>query len=44
MTLGAPDDYDLGRLVVRVEVSAASEGMSARIVARSTTMVTLALG
>ena len=37
VTLGAPDDYDLGRLVVRVEVAAASEGMSARIVARSTT-------
>jgi len=44
VTLGAPDDYDLGRLVVRVEVAAASEGVSARIVARSTTTVTLALG
>ena len=29
VTLGAPDDYDLGRLVVRVEVAAASEGLRA---------------
>jgi len=44
VTLGAPDDYDLGRLVVRVEVAAASEGMRARTAQRSTTTVTLALG
>ena len=30
VTLGAPDDYDLGRLVVRVEVAAASEGLTRR--------------
>lgn len=44
MTLGAPDDYELGRLVVRVEVAAASEGLVPRLVRRSSTMVTLTLG
>ena len=30
VTLAAPDAYDLGRLVVRLAVAAASEGLSAR--------------
>ena len=44
MTLGAPDDYDLGRLVVRVEVAAAAEGLAARVAVRSATTVTVTLG
>ena len=44
VTLGAPDDYDLGRLVVRVEVAAASEGLSAHQVGRAGGTVTLVLG
>ena len=44
VTLGAPDDYDLGRLVVRVEVAAASEGLSAHQVGRTGGTVTLVLG
>jgi coenzyme F420-0:L-glutamate ligase/coenzyme F420-1:gamma-L-glutamate ligase len=44
VALSAPDDYDLGRLVVRVEVAAASEALTARLVQRSSTGVTLALG
>ncbi len=44
VTLGAPDGYDLGRLVVRAEVAAASEGLPARVVQRSAETVTLALG
>ena len=43
VTLGASDDYDLGRLVVRVEVAAASEGLGAHAVGRSAATVTLAL-
>ncbi len=44
VTLGAPDAYDLGRLVVRAEVAAASEGLGTRQVRRTGTAVTLALG
>ncbi len=44
VTLGAPDGYDLGRLVVRAEVAAASEGLGARQVRRSGTAVTLTFG
>ena len=44
VTLGAPDGYDVGRLVARAEVAAASEGLPARVVQRSAETVTLALG
>jgi coenzyme F420-0:L-glutamate ligase/coenzyme F420-1:gamma-L-glutamate ligase len=44
LTLGAPDDYDLGRLVARVEVAAAAEGLAARVAVRSATTVTVTLG
>ena len=44
VTLGAPDGYDLGRLVVRAEVAAASEGLGTRQVRRTGTAVTLAFG
>jgi coenzyme F420-0:L-glutamate ligase/coenzyme F420-1:gamma-L-glutamate ligase len=44
VTLGAPDGYDVGRLVARAEVAAASEGLPARVVQRSAGTVTLALG
>ena len=44
VTLGATDDYELGRLVVRSEVAAASEGLSTRVVGRSAGTVTVALG
>ena len=37
VTLGAPDGYDLGRLVVRAEVAAASEGLGTRQVRRTGT-------
>lgn len=43
VTLGAPDDYDLGRLVVRAQVAAVSEGMRVRIAppAAGSVLVTL---
>ncbi len=44
VTLGAPDAYDLGRLVARTEVAAASEGLRASLTARSITTVSLTLG
>jgi coenzyme F420-0:L-glutamate ligase/coenzyme F420-1:gamma-L-glutamate ligase len=44
VTLGASDGYELGRLVVRVEVAAASEGLGTRLVGRSAATVTVALG
>ena len=44
VTLAAPDGYDLGRLVVRAEVAAASEGLGARQVRRTSTAVTLTFG
>jgi coenzyme F420-0:L-glutamate ligase / coenzyme F420-1:gamma-L-glutamate ligase len=44
VTLAAPDGYELGRLVVRAEVAAASEGLAARHVRRTGTAVTVALG
>ena len=44
LTLAAGDDYDLGRLVVRAQVAAASEGLEAAVAARSPGTVTLALG
>jgi coenzyme F420-0:L-glutamate ligase / coenzyme F420-1:gamma-L-glutamate ligase len=43
VTLGAPDDYDLGRLVVRLEVAAASEGLTAHVAGRGGTTVTVVL-
>ena len=43
VTLGAPDDYELGRLVVRCEVAALSEGLRARVTTRSDDTVTLRL-
>lgn len=44
LSLAAPDDYDLGRLVVRAQVAAASEGLPARVVSRAAGTATLALG
>ncbi|MFL6152152.1 MAG: coenzyme F420-0:L-glutamate ligase [Ornithinibacter sp.] len=44
VTLAAPDGYDLGRLVVRAQVAAASEGLTARLVRHTGTAVTLSLG
>jgi coenzyme F420-0:L-glutamate ligase/coenzyme F420-1:gamma-L-glutamate ligase len=44
VALGAPDPYDLGRLVFRTEVAAASEGLGTHLVGRSGTTVTLSLG
>lgn len=41
VTLGAPDDYDLGRLVTRCEVAAHSEGLRAHATTRSPGSVTL---
>lgn len=43
LTLAAPDDYDLGRLVVRCEVAAASEDLVVEVVARGAGTVTLRL-
>ncbi len=43
VTLGAGDAYDLGRLVVRCEVAAASESLTALVTARTPTTVTLTL-
>ena len=43
VTLGAPDDYDLGRLVVRAQVAAASEGLRARVAPRGTGSVSITL-
>ncbi len=35
LTLGAPHDYDLGRLVVRAQVAGASEGLRVRVAERA---------
>ncbi|WP_392544846.1 coenzyme F420-0:L-glutamate ligase [Oryzobacter telluris] len=43
VTLGADDPYDLGRLVARLEVAAASESLTATVTGRAPTSVTLAL-
>ncbi|WP_377643956.1 coenzyme F420-0:L-glutamate ligase [Oryzobacter terrae] len=43
VTLGADDPYDLGRLVVRCEVAAASESLTATVSARTATTVALVL-
>ncbi len=43
VALGAPDGYELGRLVTRCEVAALSEGLRARITTRSDDTVTLRL-
>ena len=43
VALGATDDYALGRLVVRVEVAAASEGLTPQVVGRSAAGVIVAL-
>ncbi|HYN65550.1 MAG TPA: coenzyme F420-0:L-glutamate ligase [Ornithinibacter sp.] len=43
LTLGAPDDYDLGRLVVRAQVAAAAEGLRARLTTRATGSVVVTL-
>jgi coenzyme F420-0:L-glutamate ligase / coenzyme F420-1:gamma-L-glutamate ligase len=43
VALGATDDYELGRLVVRVEVAAASEGLTPQVVGRSAAGVVVAL-
>lgn len=43
LTLAAPDDYDLGRLVVRCEVAAASEDLAVALLARGAGTVTLRL-
>ncbi len=43
VSLGAPDDYDLGRLVVRVEVAAHAEDLRATTLARALGSVTLRL-
>jgi coenzyme F420-0:L-glutamate ligase / coenzyme F420-1:gamma-L-glutamate ligase len=44
VTLGAADDYELGRLVVRCQVAAAAEGLTATLVGRAATTVTVTLG
>ena len=44
LTLGAPDDYELGRLVVRAQVAAASEDLPVQVVGRAQGTVTVALG
>lgn len=44
VTLGAPDDYELGRLVVRAQVAAASEDLPAQVVARAPGTVSVVLG
>ena len=44
VTLGAPGGYDLGRLLVRAQVAAASEGLAARQVRRTDTTVTVSFG
>jgi coenzyme F420-0:L-glutamate ligase / coenzyme F420-1:gamma-L-glutamate ligase len=44
VTLGATDDYELGRLVVRCQVAAAAEGLTATPVGRAATTVTVTLG
>jgi coenzyme F420-0:L-glutamate ligase/coenzyme F420-1:gamma-L-glutamate ligase len=41
--LGAPDPYDLGRLVARVEVAAASEALRSEVTTRSATSTTVLL-
>ncbi|PKW27201.1 coenzyme F420-0:L-glutamate ligase [Phycicoccus duodecadis] len=43
VTLAAPDDYDLGRLVVRCEVAAASEDLAVEIVSRAAGSVSIRL-
>jgi coenzyme F420-0:L-glutamate ligase/coenzyme F420-1:gamma-L-glutamate ligase len=43
VSLGASDDYELGRLVVRCEVAAASEGLAAQVLGRGPGTVTLEL-
>jgi coenzyme F420-0:L-glutamate ligase / coenzyme F420-1:gamma-L-glutamate ligase len=43
VSLGAPDDYDLGRLVVRAEVAAASEGLRVVSTTRGPAAVALEL-
>jgi len=44
VTLAADDGYDLGRLLVRAQVAAASEGLAARQVRRTDTTVTVSFG
>jgi coenzyme F420-0:L-glutamate ligase / coenzyme F420-1:gamma-L-glutamate ligase len=43
VSLGAPDDYDLGRLVVRAQVAAASEGLRVLSMTRAPAAVALQL-
>ena len=43
ITLAAPEDYELGRLVTRLEVAAHSEGLRAIVTARGPLSVTLTL-
>lgn len=43
VALGAPEDYDLGRLVARCEVAAHAEGLRATVVGRATGSVTVEL-
>lgn len=43
LVVAAPDPYDVGRLVVRTEVAAASEDLSAELVTRGTASATLRL-
>jgi coenzyme F420-0:L-glutamate ligase/coenzyme F420-1:gamma-L-glutamate ligase len=43
VSLGAPDDYDLGRLVVRAEVAAASEGLRVTSTTRTPGVMALEL-
>ncbi|MGG5258005.1 coenzyme F420-0:L-glutamate ligase [Phycicoccus avicenniae] len=43
LVLAAPDPYDVGRLVVRAQVAAASEDLVAEVVARGPASVTLRL-
>jgi coenzyme F420-0:L-glutamate ligase/coenzyme F420-1:gamma-L-glutamate ligase len=43
VSLGAADDYDLGRLVTRLEVAAASEGLRASMVGRAMGTATFGL-
>lgn len=43
VTLGAPEDYDLGRLVARFQVAAHAEGLRAIVTGHATGSVTLGL-
>jgi len=43
VTAGATDDYELGRLVTRLEVAAHSEALRATVTARGSLSVTLTL-